>query len=524
MTTTTTKTVFTQADIDSMMTREQFSDETKKIIMEENLLPAGLVSRLHSTYPATSGFFRSDRALFSGKTYYSGLSGFREIIAELKKNGIDIGYTVEREFFIEVYRFLATKHVLNSINWNDYEKDSIYQLVIPQPEMIKAEEVAKYAAAKTDEERAKVVEEYQKKTNPHDGKQKLNKPWFINSEGHLEILQGCQHKYPPVALIFDKGTQNCFAFCTYCFRHAQVRGDEDMFVQNDVAQLHGYMKQHKEVTDILITGGDAGFITYERAVEYIQPIIEDPELMHIKTVRFGSRALTFHPEMVLTEKYKDLLRLFRKAVDSGIQIMWVAHFSTPREVLNPATVAAIRRLKAAGVNIKSQSPMMKHISIFEGPDGKIDVERSAQNWIDLGNIFAMVGVGFHAMYCARPTGEHHYFTTPLAEINKVFSRIYQTLASVNRPSRFITMTSSAGKISLLGTTEIKGEKVFVLKFNEGRNMDWMDRVYLAKYDEVQNTIEKLKPFEGEKFYYEDDLHAIETRLEEAFIKQMNKQN
>ena len=200
------------------------------------------------------------------------------------------------------------------------------------------------------------VEDYQKKTNPHDGHQKLNKPWFVDDEGHLEILQGSQHKYPPVQLVFDKTTQNCFAFCTYCFRHAQVRGDEDMFVQRDIRQLHAYLRKHREITDILITGGDAGYITYDRLKQYVLPFIEDENLLQIKTLRLGSRALTFQPELILKDNYKPVLELFRKLTENGIQVVWMAHFSTPKEILNPSTLAAIRRLKKYGLTIKSQSP------------------------------------------------------------------------------------------------------------------------------------------------------------------------
>lgn len=510
------------SDLKSTCYRYHCSDETIATIENEKLLPLPLLKRLDSCYPQHSGFFRTDEAYFTGKTYYSGLNGFREIVGKLKEHGIDIGHTKEREFFIEVYRFLATKHTLNIINWNNYEKDTMYYLIFPQHGMIHADEVKKYIDAKTDAERKKVVEDYQKKTNPHDGKQKLNKPWFVNDEGHLEILQGCQHKYPPVKLIFDKTTQNCFAFCTYCFRHAQLRGDEDMFVQHDVQQVHKYLKKHKEISDILITGGDGGFITLERLKEYVDPLIEDPDLMHIKTVRFGSRAITFHPELLLTNKFTEILELWKKVIDSGIQVVWVAHLSTPRDILNPGTIAAIRRLKSYGITIKSQSPIMNHISLFTDENGKVDIDKSAQNWIDLGNILAMVGVGFHSMYCARPTGEHHYFTAPLADISKIFNKIYRELASLNRPSRYITMTSSSGKISLLGTAEINGEKVFALKFNEGRNMKWMDRVYFAKYDEKENTIEKLKPYDTEKYFYEDELIEIENRLEEALEQEMIK--
>lgn len=509
-------------DLKSNFKRYHYSDESISVIENEKLLPVGLLKRLHTSFPQHSGLFRTDEAYFTDKSYYSGLDGFREIVRILEEHGIDIGYIKEREFFIEVYRFLVSRHSLNSIYWNNYEKDPMYQLVFPQPGMVHTDDAARYIKAATDDERKKVVDEYRKKTNPHDGKQKLNKPWFVNDEGQLEILQGCQHKYPLVKLIFDKETQNCFSYCTYCFRHAQVRGDEDMFVQHDVNQIHKYLKKHKEITDILITGGDAGFITLERVAEYVNPLIEDSDLIHIRTVRFGSRALTFQPSVILNGKFKEILELWKRVIDNGIQVVWVAHFSTPHEILNPLTVAAIRRLKSYGINVKSQSPIMNHISLFTDENGKVDIDKSAQNWIDLGNILAMVGVGFHSMYCARPTGEHHYFTAPLADISKIFGKIYKELASINRPSRYITMTSSAGKISLLGVAEIKGEKVFVLKFNEGRNMDWMDRVYFAKYDEEENTIEKLKPYKAEKHFYEDELIDIENKLEEALEREMNK--
>ncbi|MBK7407212.1 MAG: hypothetical protein IPL49_18945 [Saprospirales bacterium] len=491
-------------------------------IKKENLLPAGLLTRLHNAFPRHSGLMETGDFLFTEKNKYSGLKGLREINEILLKNGIDIGHMEERELFIKVYRFMATQHVLNFINWKHYEEDSLFQLVFPQPTMIAPDTVAAYKMAKTEEEREQVVLDHMKRTNPHDGKQKLNKPFFENENGELEILEGSQHKYPQCDLVFDKTTQNCFAFCTYCFRHAQVRGDEDMFSQDDIGQVHQYLMRHKEVTDLLLTGGDGAYLPYDRLEQYILPLIDHPELSHIRSVRIGTRVLTYQPELVLTGDYEKTLNLFRKLLDNGIQPVWMTHFSTPRELLNISTIAAIRRLRAFGITVKSQSPIMNHISLFTDENGKVDVDRSAQNWIDLANVFSMLTVGFHSMYCARPTGEHHYFTVPLVEINKVFNKVYRSLPSINRPSRYITMTSSAGKTSLLGVTEIKGEKVFVLKFNESRNMEWMDRVFLAQYDEQQNTIEKLKPYEGEKHFFEEDLHEIEENLEATFLKKVKE--
>jgi len=499
-------------DVAHLVTRYGYSQETREIIAAENLLPTGLLGRLHAAYPQHSGLMETEEFHFDGRAQYSGLDGFREVVAVLAKNDIHIGHLRERELFVEVYRFLATRHALNSINWRAFEHDSIFQLIFPQPNMIRREVVDAYSNAPDDATRANIVAEYQEKTNPHDGHQLLNKPWIQTQDGGIDVLEGSQHKYPQCQLIFDKTTQNCFAFCSYCFRHAQVRGDEDMFLQRDIEQVHAYLRLHPEVTDLLITGGDAGYMPVSRVSQYVTPIMEDPELLHIRTVRLASRALTFQPEMILSRSYDKMLALFDTLRDNGVQLAWMAHFSTPRELLNPSTIAAVRRLQNHGVVIRSQSPMMNHISLFTHADGSVDIERSARNWIDLANILATLHISFHSMYCARPTGEHHYFTAPLADVEKISNLIYRSLSSINRPSRYISMTTSAGKMSILGTCIVGGEKAFALKFTEARNMEWMDKVFLAKWDATTNRVDFLTPFDTENFFFASELKEIEAHL------------
>jgi L-lysine 2,3-aminomutase len=509
----------TAADIGAMIDRYGYSKETRELITGENLLPVGLLSRLHRTYPHYSGLLEDRKFLFTEHDAYSGLEGFRKVVAILAQNSIVLGDIPERELFVEVYRFKATRHALNSINWDDYAHDSMFQLIFPQPGMIRIEIVDAYIAAMSSEQRRRIASDYIHQTNPHDGHQLLNKPWVENDDGGIEIVEGSQHKYPQTQLVFDKSTQECFAFCTYCFRHAQVRGDEDMFIQEDIAQIHAYLREHPEVTDLLITGGDAGYIPAARLRQYIMPIIEDPRLLHIRTIRIGSRMLTYQPERVLTRAYDRMLELFDTMHDNGVQLTWMAHFSTPRELLNPSTIAAIRRLQNHGVVIRSQSPIMNHISLFKDEQGNTDIERSAQNWIDLGNLLATLLIRFHSMYCARATGEHHYFTAPLADIEKISNRIFRSLSSINRPSRYITMTTSAGKVSILGPTEVNGQKALALKFNEARNMEWMDRIFLAKYDEKESRVDALVPFDTSKFFFEDELKVIENALHSLHARQ-----
>ncbi len=507
---------FSHSDIHKLMDQHELSEEARSIIERENLLPPSLLYRLHNTFPHHSILKRQSEPLFKGKSKYTGISGFREVCGTLEKNGITLTHIRERELFVEVYAFLATKHVLNTINWNDFENDPVFQLIIPQPNMIEPEVVKGYIDIEDPVERMNYVVAYRDKTNPHDGKQILNRPSFYSEDGEIEAVDGGQHKYPQCFLLFDKTTQGCYAYCTYCFRHAQVRGDEDMFIQDDVLQVQEYWRKHTEITDILITGGDAGYMPTKRLHQYLDPIIEDPTLMHIKTIRIASRAITYEPGVVVNPDYDGTLALFKKLIDNGIQVLWMGHFSTPKEMLNIHTIAAIRRLRNHGINVRSQSPIMNHISLFMDEQGVVDIDRSAQNWIDLAHILMMLGMQFHSIYCARPTGEHDYFTAPLRDINEIFSKIYRSLPSEGRPSRYITMTSSAGKISLLGEVEVNGEKAFALKFNEGRNIKWLDKVFLTKWDEKENTIEKLVPYDTETHFFEEELKEIETTLEDAF--------
>lgn len=509
---------FTVEDLEHLLDRHGYSPDTRRLIADEKLLPLGLLNRLQSNYPHLSGLKEARPFFFSGREQYSGLEGLREVMAILARHNIHIGFQLERELFVEVYRFKATRHILNAINWDRYETDSLFQLVFPQPGMMRPELVAAYRAAPTPEARRRLAHDYVHQTNPHDGHQLLNKPWLETGPDKYEIVEGSQHKYPQCQLVFDRTTQDCFAFCTYCFRHAQVRGDHDMFIQEDIAQIHAYLRAHKEVTDLLITGGDAGYLPYQRFNEYVQPILEDPALYHVRTLRLGSRLLTYQPELILSRQYEPMLQLFERLRDHGVHFSWMAHFSTPRELLNPGTIAAIRRLQNHGVVVRSQSPIMNHISLFTDAEGRVDVERSARNWIDLGHILAALSVRFHSMYCARATGEHHYFTAPLADIDRIFSRVYRSLASLHRPSRYITMTTSAGKLSILGVTEVGGKKAFALKFNESRNMEWMDRVFLAQYDEKECRINLLKPLDTKEFFFEEELRQIETALNAAQTK------
>jgi hypothetical protein len=51
-----------------------------------------------------------------------------------------------------------------------------------------------------------------------------------------------------------------------------------------------------------------------------------------------------------------------------------------------------------------------------------------------------------------------------------------------------------------------------LKFNESRNMAWMDKVFLAQYDPKESRVDRLMPLDTPSFFFEKELEEIENEL------------
>ena len=75
------------------------------------------------------------------------------------------------------------------------------------------------------------------------------------------------------------------------------------------------------------------------------------------------------------------------------------------------------------------------------------------------------------------------------------------------------MSSEPGKIEVQGVSNINGEKVFALRFIQGRNPDWVQRPFFAKYDENAKWLNDLTPAFGEqKFFFEDEFNALKKSI------------
>jgi len=74
------------------------------------------------------------------------------------------------------------------------------------------------------------------------------------------------------------------------------------------------------------------------------------------------------------------------------------------------------------------------------------------------------------------------------------------------------MSAAPGKVEIQGVTELQGEQVFVLRFLQGRNPDWVQRPFFARFDPQATWLDQLKPAFGEpRFFFEEEFDAMRLR-------------
>src|SRR5690606_6598325 len=156
----------------------------------------------------------------------------------------------------------------------------------------------------------------------------------------------------------------CHSYCTFCFRWAQFVGMDDLkFAMRETEQLQGYLEEHQEVTDLLFTGGDPMIMSFKVFQQYIEPFLDPANKTNIQTIRIGTKVLGFWPYKFLTDKDgPQFLDLFKRIVDSGLNLSFMAHFNHLNELKTLAVHEAVRRLRATGMQIRTQSPLIKNIN------------------------------------------------------------------------------------------------------------------------------------------------------------------
>lgn len=406
----------------------------------------------------------------------------------------------------------ANSYVINElIDWEAGPEDPMFNLVFPRREMLDDASftlVANALLREDPEVLRRTVAKVRGRLNPHPaGQTSLNRPFEDDT-----LLEGVQHKYAETLLYFPSEGQTCHTYCTFCFRWPQFTGNKETRIAvSEHEAVQRYIKEHPEISDVLITGGDP-FIMKSRRLSVLFDALTQPGMDHVRNVRIGTKALSWWPRRFISDPDADeLLAALSKLTRRGKHVAIMAHFNHWRELV-PATVGeAIVRLKQTGAVIRSQSPLLRRIN----DDSNV--------WSTMWAKQVRLGIIPYYMFVARDTGAQSCFDVPLAEAWRIYAKAAQGVGGLGRTARGPAMSAAPGKVEIAGVAEVGGERVFVLRFIQGRVAEWAYRPFFAAYDESSTWFDELKPaFGAQEFFFEPEFRELQDKWSNAVHAQTER--
>jgi KamA family protein len=400
-----------------------------------------------------------------------------------------------------VLPFRVNDYVLDElIDWSDIPNDPMYQLTFPQPGMLRLADYTRILGlirrGASREEVKTTARRIQFTLNPHPaGQMELNVP---RVDG--EPVPGIQHKYRETVLFFPAAGQTCHTYCTYCFRWAQFVGINELRIAGRESQaLVRYLRNQPNVTSVLFTGGDPLVMKTTVLRRYIEPLLHDPSLEHVDSIRIGTKALAYWPYRFVTDPdAEDLLRLFEDVRNAGKHVAIMAHYSHPRELGPQIAQDAVKAVQNAGATVRCQAPLIRRVN------------DSADVWAEMWKRQVRLGAVPYYMFVERDTGAKNYFEVPLVRAWHIFIDAYKQVSGLARTARGPSMSATPGKVLVAGVATIQGEDVIVLRFLQARDPDWVGRPFFAKLDPSATWLDDLEPAFGEQeFFFEAGLSELD---------------
>ena len=236
-------------------------------------------------------------------------------LAELKKY---ITLTAEEEEGIEkclsTFRMAVTPYYLSLMDLNDPE-DPIRKQAIPSAEEL-------YFA-------------------PEESADSLH-------EDTDSPVKGLTHRYPDRVLFLL--TDRCASYCRHCTRRRLVGQTDNAMPRAQIDACIDYIRQHTEVRDVLLSGGDV-FMQSDENLEYVLSALRT--IPHVEVIRLGTRVPVVMPQRI-TQSLCDMLKKYHP--------IWVnVHFNHPNEI-TPDAAAACARLADAGIPLGNQSVLLAGVN------------------------------------------------------------------------------------------------------------------------------------------------------------------
>ncbi len=252
-----------------------------------------------------------------------------------------------------------------------------------------------------------------------------------SDEANYTVARGIEHKYQDTAVILMNNV--CGAYCRFCFRKRLFMNGNDN-VAKDVTEGIEYIKQHNELHNILLTGGDPLVLSTDKLENVIRQL---REIDHVNIIRIGSKMLAFNPIRILNDP--SLLKMFETYSTPEKRIYFMAHFNHPRELTKDA-IEATSQIQKSGVILCNQTPLLKGIN--DHPDVLAELMLKLTS----------IGVSPYYIFQCRPTLGNKMFSVPLEEGFEIVEQARMLCSGLGKRARYV-MSHASGKIEIVGKTQ-----------------------------------------------------------------------
>lgn len=173
----------------------------------------------------------------------------------------------------------------------------------------------------------------------------MNDPLAEDKDSPVELIT---HRYPDRVLLHVSNI--CAMYCRHCTRKRKV-GDVDYIpCKTKVLAALDYIKDHSEVRDVLLSGGDPLMLPDD----YLDWLLKElTSIEHVEVIRIGTRTPVVLPFRI-TDRLVSILQKYHP--------IWInTHFNHPREITE-SSKAALRKLANAGFPLGNQSVLLADVN------------------------------------------------------------------------------------------------------------------------------------------------------------------
>jgi len=302
--------------------------------------------------------------------------------------------------------------------------------------------------------------------NPSDPIKKMAVPSLeeFNLEGSYDTsgeaentkLPGLQHKYSETALIL--ATNRCAIYCRHCFRKRLI-GLPSAEVIKRFEDAANYVRQHKEINNVLISGGDP-LVLSNGVIENFLLLLSD--IPHLKFIRFGSRT-----PVTLPSRFDDdeLLNILREHSRPDRRIYVVTQFNYPREITKKS-IKAVDNLIKSGVVLNNQTVLLKGVNDYPRTLAKLQ------------NRLVDIGVNPYYVFQCRPVKRVKYsFQIPICKGIDIIETAKKSCNGHSKRFKYI-MAHKTGKIEILGIVDNE----IYFKYHQAKNRKNLGKIFRRKVD------------------------------------------